>query len=397
MDSLTLTSFAAALGAGALSFFSPCTLPVLPVYMGILASNAEEKGKLARFMHALAFVAGLIVVLVALGLGAGAVGSALASPTFRIAAGILVMLLGIYSTGFVRIPALERERRVDSSKSGATGILASFLMGAAFSFSWTPCVGPVLAAVLALAAQEGGALAGGILLGAYGIGLGLPFLAIALGSDGLLARIKGLGPHLPKIKAVGGVLIAAMGLWMVLSQTQALSASAEAQAQAVPASSEAARSSSSERKAQGIDFTLPTLEGGEVTLSDYRGKPVIIKFWATWCPPCLEGLPHYQELFEEYEQSGEAVVLSAVTPGLGRELSQEGVASFMDENSYSFPVLLDNGAVFRQFGIQYYPTFAIISPEGELTESFSGDPGAATLRAKLNALAAISNSKAANT
>jgi cytochrome c biogenesis protein CcdA len=211
--------------AGLLSFLSPCTIPLLPVYFAYLSKEASGRptrtkgfvdfGLVAR---TLVFVLGLSSAFFLLGFGAGALGALLAGPGFRIAMGIVVILMGLYQTGLVPIPFLSREVKAESARATAGGFVGAFVLGFTFSFGWTPCAGPVLATVVGLASQQGGALYGAFLLVVYALGLALPFILISLASTLLLRAFKKLTPHLGWLRIVGGVLIVAMGVLLLLDK-----------------------------------------------------------------------------------------------------------------------------------------------------------------------------------
>jgi cytochrome c-type biogenesis protein len=214
--------------AGVLSFLSPCVVPLLPVYLSVLAKPAAEtepaRRRLSLVFRTLLFVAGISVCFVVLGFGAGALGGVINSQTFLLVAGAVVILLGIHQTGLIKLPWLNREKRATFRRAGRTDALGVFLLGLAFSFGWTPCIGPVLAAILGLAAGGGAAFYGAFLMAVYALGFAIPFLVLSLFSDVLLAKIKRLQRHLPKLKVAGGVLIILMGLLLMTNRLHALSA-----------------------------------------------------------------------------------------------------------------------------------------------------------------------------
>lgn len=216
--------------AGFLSFLSPCVVPLLPVYLSVLAPpTADSAADPARrrgalLIRTLLFVSGVSVCFVLLGFGAGALGGVIRSDAFLIAAGAVVILLGIHQTGLVRVPWLNREAKAKFRRARKNDALGVFLLGLAFSFGWTPCVGPVLAAILSLAAGGGAAPYGAALMAVYALGFSVPFLILSLFSDVLLYKIKLLNRHLPKIKIAGGLLIVFMGILLMTNRLHALSA-----------------------------------------------------------------------------------------------------------------------------------------------------------------------------
>ena len=218
--------------AGILSFLSPCVVPLLPVYLSVLASpgadGEPQKSKMQRraslIFRSLLFIAGIAVCFVLLGFGAGALGGVINSRVFIMVMGIIVILLGIHQTGLVKLKWLYREKRVDFKRAGKTDGFGIFLLGLAFSFGWTPCVGPVLAAILGLAAGGGTALYGAFLMAVYTLGFAVPFMILALFSEVLLTKIKWLNKHLGKIKIVGGILIIIMGILLMTQNFNLLNA-----------------------------------------------------------------------------------------------------------------------------------------------------------------------------
>ena len=219
--------------AGLLSFFSPCILPVIPVYIAYFTegSKSSEKKKTHFFslamLKAVIFVTGLSTSFILLGFGAGALGSIIYGRGFLILCGVIVIILGIHQTGLVKLHFLAREKKVHVERSQRSDFIGAYLLGFTFSFGWTPCVGPVLGAVLGLSATRGSAAYGGFLMLIYSIGLIIPFLVIAVFSDYLLSRIKSLYKHMNTIKIIGGVLIILMGIILMTNKLTSITAFVE--------------------------------------------------------------------------------------------------------------------------------------------------------------------------
>jgi cytochrome c-type biogenesis protein len=205
--------------AGVVSFLSPCVLPLIPGYLSFLTGlsrsqlASEDRSVWDVVRPSLLFVAGFSVVFVTLGASASALGTVLASyrePLTRIA-GVVIAGMGFLMLGIVKVPWLYGEARLDMSASRRFGAWAGLLMGMAFAFGWTPCVGPILASILALAGSSANVARGAALLLAYSLGLGVPFVAVGL----LFGRVDGLmgymNRHAVVINRVAGVVLIALG------------------------------------------------------------------------------------------------------------------------------------------------------------------------------------------
>ncbi|MDO4778719.1 MAG: cytochrome c biogenesis CcdA family protein [Tissierellia bacterium] len=218
--------------AGILSFFAPCTFPLIPVYIGFMTDEAGEYKKLkigkliiniGAIIKTVAFVLGLSTSFVILGFGAGALGKILNNRWVLVFAGFVVFVLGIHQMDVIHLNKLNSIKgiRFKNTKKGALG---TYLMGISFSLGWTPCVGPVLGAVLVTSASSGQQLYGAFLMLIYSAGLMVPFLIMAVTSSALINRFSFFERHLIKIKRIGGVLIALMGLVLMSNQLPNLTA-----------------------------------------------------------------------------------------------------------------------------------------------------------------------------
>lgn len=220
--------------AGILSFFSPCILPLLPVYAGVLlddkdsaqASSGKFPISVVSLLRTLAFIAGISFIFILLGYGAGFLGDLLYASWFQYVTGAVIILLGLHQMEILHFKGLYKEKRLQLQGQGQNGkgYSQAFLLGLTFSFAWTPCVGPVLGSVLALAASGGsGAWQGAGLMLVYTLGLALPFLLLALTSSYVLKHFRKLHPYLGILKKVGGFLIIVMGLLVLFGNASILS------------------------------------------------------------------------------------------------------------------------------------------------------------------------------
>src|SRR5215831_2150328 len=218
---MTNVSILAALLAGALSFLSPCVLPLVPPYLVYLTGTSLERladgevkvaARRDTIVAALLFVLGFATVFVALGAGASAVGAILRAYANVLAtvAGIAIMVMGLHFLGLTPIALLGREKRLDMGRP--VGLLGAYVMGLAFAFGWTPCIGPILAAILAVAASEATVAKGAGLLAVYSLGLGIPFLVAAAAVGPFAAFLARFRAHLGTVEKAVGVLLVLTGV-----------------------------------------------------------------------------------------------------------------------------------------------------------------------------------------
>jgi cytochrome c-type biogenesis protein len=207
-----------AFSAGVLSFLSPCVLPLVPVYLASLCGpeilNFEARTRrLPTFLHSLSFVIGFSAVFIALGAIAGLTGFAISPNPYILSkvSGSLLVALGIFMLAAMKIPWLNYEKRLVSSAGSSTGYLRSFFVGAVFCLAWTPCVGPILGGILALALNTGTAWKGAYLLSFYSLGLGIPFLVIGLAFSSITPLLKGIYRYSTWLYIISGLLLIIIG------------------------------------------------------------------------------------------------------------------------------------------------------------------------------------------
>ena len=218
-------SLVGAFGAGVLSFLSPCVLPLVPPYLCFLAGVSldqltrgapDQPAKLVNWRvvgASVAFVLGFSTVFVALGASASVVGKVVTEhfDTLGIIAGVVIIVLGLHFLGVFRIGLLFREARFQNVGRGV-GWFGAYVVGLAFAFGWTPCVGPVLATILLIAGVEGSATRGAALLGAYSLGIGLPFLLAALFSGAFIKLMARMRAHMETTEKVMGSALVLTGV-----------------------------------------------------------------------------------------------------------------------------------------------------------------------------------------
>lgn len=442
---------------GVLSFFSPCVLPLLPLYIGYLSGGTGARGEDGQIrydrkkvmLHTLFFVVGVSFAFVLLGLGASALGAFFRryQVWFSRIGGALVVLFGLYQLGvFGTSKALSRERRLPFRMDRWTmSPVTALVMGFTFSFAWTPCVGPAMTSVLLMAASASTRWAGMALIGVYTLGFVLPFLAVGMFTTGLLAFFKAHGRVVQYTVKVGGALMILMGLLMITGgmdrmsgwlseltgpaptptatvevtpsglpqptpegrETSGASESPEPTPEASPEATEppeaepeptaapeptveptetpAAESPEPDEPEPeetvdpdaipALDFTLEDQFGNTHSLEDYKGKTIFLNFWATWCSPCKAELPEIQQLYDSYSREGEdaLIVLGVAGPEMGREGTVEDITAFLEDNGYTYPVLMDTDwSLFYGYGISSFPTTFMIDRDGNIFGYLTG-------------------------
>ncbi len=373
---------------GLFSFFSPCVLPVLPLYLSYLTGQSK-KSRAGGMVNTVFFVIGISFAFFVLGFGVSALGLFFRGHQLMFAriGGVLVILFGLYQLGtFGTSEALSREHRLPFRLNVmAMSPVTALLLGFTFSFAWTPCVGPALASVLLMAASASTRAAGFFLIGVYTAGFVLPFLAVGLFTSTLLAFFKKHNRVVVYASKAGAVLMIFMGIFMVtgqmntvtgyLSEISLADGQETAKEEGLP---QREGSAQEDNVLPAIDFTLQDQFGKTHTLSEYKGKTVFLNFWATWCHWCVTEMDDIQKLYEEYQAAGDdsVVILGIAAPGYGQEGTEEEIAAFLEENGYTYPVVMDEGGnVFTSYGVYSYPTTFMIDKDGNV---FGYAPGMLT-------------------
>jgi cytochrome c-type biogenesis protein len=438
----------AAFLAGLVSFLSPCVLPLVPGYVSMLSGIGVEQlkeGQAPRgglLSSALAFVLGFSIVFITFGASASAVGSFLVRNRTLLApiAGALIILFGLHLVGwlvkitvraglliaailaaaglalhfthrsaggritpvqfyaiaiiFLLGPVLTRwlNRDVHLRNVGGNkpGIVSGFLMGFAFAFGWTPCIGPILAGVLAVAATRDTIWQGVILLSFYSAGLAIPFVLTALGIGRFLKFYQRFRRHLHTVEVFSGVLLLAIGgliffnqlTWLsgklAVFQPENLVAKFTSRTAGGPSSSTASVADNSGKVLEDEpDVTFQDLQGNKVDLASMKGKVVLVNFWATWCDPCRAEIPILIGLQKQYGGQG-YVTLGVAMDDDGKKVVDPFVEkSRFDVNgqptAMTYPILLGNDDISTKFGgLLGMPTTFLINREGKIAKRYIG-------------------------
>ena len=354
---------------GILSFFSPCVLPLLPLYLGYLSGSmgdaqGAQTSRVKTLVNTLFFVIGISAAFFLLALGMTALGQALHQ----------------YQKIIIQVGGILIIARFPLQKLAMSPLVA-LVFGFTFSFAWTPCVGPALASVLLMAGSADTALQGFALIGLYTLGFVLPFLAVALFAGGLLKLFQKHRNVVRYTVKVGGALLVVIGLLMVTGWMDTLSGSLagsdpqptptvqvtqQPEVTGTPEATDAPKESQAPIPA--LDFTLTDQFGNTHTLDQYKGKTILLNFWATWCGPCRSEMPDLQAVYEDYgNNEKDLVVLGVAAPNLGQEGSAEDITAFLEENGYTYPTLMNEDAsLFYSYGISSFPTTFMIDKNGNV-------------------------------
>jgi cytochrome c-type biogenesis protein len=231
---VTDVSFLAAFIAGILSISSPCVLPLVPIYLahmaGVGATESESISRAQLLRNATAYVAGFSIVFITMGAALGAAGTAATAldlvPDNRVwlvrLGGLFLIVLGLYQTGLIRIPWFDRERRFGLEPGTPGSVSSSFIIGVGFGAGWSPCIGPILGGILTMAAGQGSIERATLLLTTYTLGLGVPFLLVAMALGSSRNIIRRLNRHLPTVTLVSGAVMLGVGVIMVLGIYQSM-------------------------------------------------------------------------------------------------------------------------------------------------------------------------------
>lgn len=367
---------------GVLSFFSPCILPILPIYLSILSNSSIEslKEDKSNFIHSLLFkntlffALGISLTFFILGSSVNALKSFFDTnkDLIMIFGGLIIIFMGLFYMGVIKSSLLNREKRFNINTKQINPISA-FLFGFTFSFGWTPCIGPILTSVLIMSSSANNIGTSNLLMLVYTIGFILPFILASLFYNKLFKTFDKMKNYMGLIKKIGGIILILSGLIMFINGSFSVykhlndSNNSNSNSQSIDKENK-------NEKIMSIDFTLYDQNGKEHKLSDYKGKTVFLNFWATWCPPCKEEMPYIEQLYKEYNKNNkDVVILGVASPNLDREGSKEDIIEFLQQDKYTFPVVMDNnGELAYQYGISAYPTTFIIDKEGYITQYVPG-------------------------
>ena len=353
---------------GVMSFFSPCVLPLVPLYMGYLSAGAksvDEEGNVTYkrgkvFVATLCFVLGISFAIILMSMAATSFKQWFDdySLAIRIISGCLLVVFGLMMLGVLVVPFLQQEHRFKLPFSlGSMNGLKAFALGFLFSFGWTPCIGPMLASALVMTSQASDTATGYLYIGAYILGFVFMFLLLGLFTEEILNLLKKHKGVVKWTTIIGGLLVLAMGIYMIgngAAEVKALS-----QAAAASAETETTGDSMIEK----YSFTTVDAQGNTIELKQFKGKPVVLTFFRTWCTYCSQELAVLDKLQDEYP---DVYFLLVTSPADSTEKDIAGVEQWMKEHDHKVKVLYDEiGTADMIYGISGFPTTFFFYADGE--------------------------------
>lgn len=360
---------------GVLSFFSPCVLPVIPLYMGYLtqgSKSVDENGntvykKSTVLLTTLFFVLGISTVFFVIALSVYSLQSITSkySVLFSLFSGIILLFFGLIAMKVIEIPFLNvgfnLPFKINLNKMN---FLTAYLLGFLFSFSWSPCVGPLLASAILKAANAVSRVEGFIYIGFYTLGFIFMFLLLGLFTETILSVLKKYQNVVNKTGIIAGVIIIALGINMIYKSSREIIQLLDGNKVSNNQSVESVNENTKETEIEKYDFTLKKGNGESITLSDFKGKTVMVTFYGTWCHYCNQELP----VLEEVKNTRDDIeIILVATPNDGMEKSIDEVEKFMKDGGYTLNVVYDEDFnVKRLYQVTGYPTSYVYKPDGSM-------------------------------
>ena len=352
---------------GLISFFSPCVIPLIPLYMGYLATNAkevDEKGNITYkkkivLIYTLFFILGISMSFFILGLSFTGLGLFFKDnrKIFLEVGGILIVILGLFQLGILKVDFLNKEKKVKINfNPNKMTKKTAFLMGFLFSFAWTPCVGPALSSTLIMASTASTALIGNLFVLVYAIGFLLPFIVLGLFTTKVLNIIKRKQNILNYVVKIGALIIIIMGGFVFYTGFTMETVKDDNNDNTIKASKV--------ELGTPINFTLQDQFNKTHTLDDYIGKTIVLHFYAIDCFSCLDELSNIEKIYNDYNQNKDDVIILSIA-NTSRNPKKD-IINFLKKNNYTFTSLMAKNKLFNKYYVTTYPNTYIINADGNI-------------------------------
>ncbi len=376
---------------GLMAFMSPCILPLIPLYMSYLSSGAkeiDEQGNVVYrpvkvFLTTISFTLGISTTFFIMGLSLSLVRNFITDyqNIIGIIGGVILIIFALNQFGFINVNFLNREHRLDADIDNQhMNYFKAYGLGFVFSFAWTPCVGPMLANVVILAATSE-PIVGNILILLYTLGFTIPFVILGLFFEKALMFIKAKQGLLIKISKFAAIIILAFGLSMIWTNSKSIikmqhdykellasqnNNHVQPEQPTETETTEPQESEVPERETVYMyDFKLTDQFGNEHTLSEHKGKYVVLNFISSWCTYCKKEIPDFKDYVA---QGGDDIVYYYVMSDSVNLTNRKAMttAEFVEEYNIEIPVLNDDGTMFAYLGVNSFPNSYYIGPDGSV-------------------------------
>ena len=372
---------------GLLSFFSPCVLPLLPLYMGYLSGGTQSKDEKGNtvynrkvvLLNTIFFVLGISVAFILLGLTVSSIMGILSDYKLFIyfVGGVFILLMGLFQVGVLKIKSLNKEFRLFKIPTTLVNSpILAFGLGLFFSFAWTPCVGPVLSSVLMLIGTADTFVNGLFYILVYTLGFVIPFLVVGIFTTSILNWLKEKMFIVKYTKIVGGVILILIACYLLFASVPTIFKIEQVEEVPIVNNNQKAEEKIGENnqtvseQPTVFSFDFKDTNGNIYNLSNYKDKLIVLNFWTSWCGPCVMEIPDLNRIYTDYGSNSDKVIFLGVgnpnaeltygIKGNGLALLNKGIT----DNNIQYPVIVDDFEYLtKTFNISSFPSTFIIKNE----------------------------------